>query len=78
MMEELKIPDDMWDDDSEGAISAWLYGDGDQVAAGAVVAEVMNEKVTFELLSPWSGRLEIVVQAEEPVQRGQVVGRVAP
>jgi pyruvate/2-oxoglutarate dehydrogenase complex dihydrolipoamide acyltransferase (E2) component len=75
-MTEVTIPLDLWDDDSEGAISAWLYTDGDAVEAGVVVAEVMNEKVSSEVLAPASGRLRILVAAEEPVRRGQIVARV--
>jgi pyruvate/2-oxoglutarate dehydrogenase complex dihydrolipoamide acyltransferase (E2) component len=77
-MTEVRIPDDLWDDDSEGAISAWLYEDGDQVEAGAVIAEVMNEKVASELLAPASGALIILTAAEEPVRKGQVVARIDP
>lgn len=75
-MSAVKIPDDLWDDDSEGAISAWLYDDGDQVEAGAVIAELMNEKVSSELLAPTSGALVIMTPAEEPVRKGQVVARI--
>ena len=75
-MTDVKIPDDLWDDDSEGAISAWLYEDGDRVEAGAAIAEVMNEKVASELLAPVTGALAIVTPAEEPVRKGQVVARI--
>lgn len=77
-MTDVKIPDDLWDDDSEGAISAWLYEDGDRVEAGSVIAEVMNEKVACELLAPAGGALAIVTAAEEPVRKGQVVARITP
>ena len=75
-MTDVRIPDDLWDDDSEGAISAWLYDDGDRVEKGAVIAEVMNEKVASELLAPASGALAILSPAEDPVRKGQVVGRI--
>ena len=75
-MSEVRIPDDLWDDDSEGAISAWLYEDGDRVEAGAVIAEVMNEKVASELQAPVSGALAILTEAEEPVRKGQIVARI--
>lgn len=75
-MTEVRIPDDSWDDDSEGAISAWLYDDGDRVEAGAVIAEVMNEKVASELVAPVSGALAILAAAEAPVRKGQLVARI--
>lgn len=77
-MTEVRIPDDLWDDDSEGAISAWLYDDGDSVEAGAVIAEIMNEKVVFEIVARTSGALAILTAAEEPVRKGQVVARIGP
>ena len=77
-MTEVRVPDDLWDDDSEGAISAWLYDDGDRVEVGAVIAEVMNEKVASELLAPVSGALAILTAAETPVRKGQVVARIVP
>lgn len=75
-MVDVVIPDDMWDDDSEGAISAWFYEDGATVQQGAVIAEVMNEKVSMELAAPASGVLTIGVAAEEAVRKGQVVGQI--
>jgi len=76
-MTEVRVPNDLWDDDSEGAISAWLYEDGDRVEGGAIIAEVMNEKVAFELHAPVSGVLAILSPAEEAVRKGQVVARIA-
>ncbi len=70
------IPDSMWDDDSEGFISSWFYADGDDVVEGDLLAEVMNEKVANELYAPASGVLEIVVAAEEPITKGQLVARI--
>ena len=76
-MADVTIPDDMWDDDSEGFISSWFYADGDDVVEGDLLAEVMNEKVANELFAPSSGTLEILVAAEEPITKGQLVARIA-
>ena len=76
-MTDVTIPKDFWDDDSEGSISSWFFADGDDVSEGDLIAEVMNEKVASELLAPGSGVLEIVVAAEEPVTKGQVVARIS-
>lgn len=75
-MAGVNIPDDMWDDDSEGSISAWFYADGDRVEEGDLLAEVMIEKTANELFAPASGVLEILVQAEVPVSKGQLVARI--
>lgn len=78
MTAEVVIPAAQWDDDSEGVISAWLYGDGEAVAEGAVICEVMNEKVASELVAPVAGNLNILVAAETAVRKGQVVATIAP
>jgi pyruvate/2-oxoglutarate dehydrogenase complex dihydrolipoamide acyltransferase (E2) component len=75
-MTDVVIPQDLWSDDSEGAISAWFYADGDSVEAGTVIGEVMNEKAASELLAPAAGVLRILVAAEEAVRKGQVVARI--
>lgn len=75
-MTDVVIPEDMWDDDSEGAISAWFYENGSQVDAGVVIAEIMNEKVSAELIAPVAGTLVILISAESAVNRGQIVARI--
>lgn len=75
-MADVVIPHDMWDDDSEGSISSWFFADGDQVEEGDLLAEVMNEKVANELIAPAAGLLEILIAAEEPIAKGQLVARI--
>ena len=75
-MVDVAIPEDMWDDDSEGAISSWFYDDGAPVQTGSVIAEIMNEKMSMELHAPASGTLRILVLAEQAVHKGQVVGHI--
>ena len=75
-MTDVTVPEGLWSDSDEAAISAWLYADGDQVSEGAVIAEIMVEKSSFELLAPASGALHILVAAETPVAAGEVVARV--
>lgn len=77
-MIDVLIPETLWDDDSEGAISAWFYASGESVTAGTVIGEVMNEKVAAELVAPAAGVLHIVTAAEEPVRKGQLVARIEP
>lgn len=75
-MIDVTIRDDFWDDDSEGSISSWFYAEGDRVEAGDLLAEVMNEKVASELIALAGGTLEILVEAEQPVTKGQIVARI--
>jgi pyruvate/2-oxoglutarate dehydrogenase complex dihydrolipoamide acyltransferase (E2) component len=76
-MTDIVIAENLWDE-GEAAISAWLYQDGDRVAAGAIVAELMVEKSTMEIIAPATGALRILVAAEEPVAKGQIVARIEP
>lgn len=76
MTTAVTIADDFWDDDSEGSISSWFFADGDEVKAGDLLAEVMNEKVASELLAPADGVLRILVEAEVPVSKGQTVAQI--
>lgn len=74
---DLIIPADLWDGEAQGVISAWLYADGDAVPAGAVVAEVMVEKVSHDLVAPVGGVLSVLMSEETPFDRGALVGRLA-
>jgi pyruvate/2-oxoglutarate dehydrogenase complex dihydrolipoamide acyltransferase (E2) component len=71
------IPDDLGPEGQESSISTWFFADGDRVEQGDLIAEVMYEKSTNELLAPASGTLEILVAAEEAVANGQLVARIA-
>ena len=75
-MTAITVPTDLWDDDSAGVISTWLFEDGDQVNEGDTVAEVMNEKITFDIAAPTSGTLAIVQPAESEIRQGDTIGRV--
>ncbi|WP_448582597.1 lipoyl domain-containing protein [Thermaurantiacus sp.] len=68
------IPNDLWDeDDKTGSIVVWLYKDGAQVKEGDLIAEVLVEKVTLELVAPASGTLRIRVEPEVVVNKGDEV-----
>ncbi|MEM8696553.1 MAG: lipoyl domain-containing protein [Pseudomonadota bacterium] len=75
-MTDIHIGHDLWDDDSPGVISAWLYEDGEVVAEGSVIAEVMNEKISFEIIAPAGGKLAIDVEAEAEIALGQKIGSI--
>jgi pyruvate/2-oxoglutarate dehydrogenase complex dihydrolipoamide acyltransferase (E2) component len=74
-MTDVRIPAEIIDE-GEGVISVWLFRDGETVAAGDVLAEVMNEKAVAELVAPASGQLTILVSAEVPVKKDQLVARI--
>lgn len=75
-MTDVTIPAGLWSADDEAAISAWLYADGDAVAEGAIIAEIMVGKSSFELIAPVSGTLRINIAAETLVRAGAVAARI--
>lgn len=75
-MTDVTIPTGLWNADDEAAISAWLYADGDAVAEGAIIAEIMVEKSSYELIAAATGTLQILIAAEVPVRAGAVAARI--
>lgn len=75
-MTDVHIPADLWNDDSQGAVSVWFFEAGDRVNQGDALCEVMVEKSTFEIAAPASGVLTIVAEVEEPVNRGALIARI--
>jgi pyruvate/2-oxoglutarate dehydrogenase complex dihydrolipoamide acyltransferase (E2) component len=68
------IPADLWEeDDKTGSIVLWLYKDGASVKEGDLIAEVLVEKVTLELVAPATGTLRIRVEPEVVVNKGDEV-----
>lgn len=76
-MIDIRIPEGLWEANKEGVIVTWLYEDGDTVNQDALVAEVMIEKVQFEINSPSAGQLKIAKPAESTVLPGEVIGAIA-
>ena len=75
-MADVTIPNDLWEEDVEGVITSWMFEDGESVTAGAVIAELMVEKVQHELTAPAAGVLAVLKAAEEPVKKGETVARI--
>lgn len=69
----ITVPDDLWEGDSEGVITAWLVDDGAEVAQGDLVAEVMVEKAQYEIEAPAAGMLSIASQEDEVVTKGATI-----
>jgi pyruvate/2-oxoglutarate dehydrogenase complex dihydrolipoamide acyltransferase (E2) component len=54
-----------------GAVGTWLVGEGDEVKAGAVIAEIVTEKITYDLEAETAGVvLKILVEEEMEVPVG--------
>ncbi len=61
---------------AEGVLATWFVSDGDQVASGQLLGEVMVEKVSGEVLAPVGGRVHLVVGEEQTARQGEVIARV--
>jgi pyruvate/2-oxoglutarate dehydrogenase complex dihydrolipoamide acyltransferase (E2) component len=70
------IPPDLWEGEAEGAVTAWLFADGDAVREGDLIAEVMVEKTSYDVNAPASGTLQIRIPAEKPFKRGAIVAAI--
>jgi len=62
--------------DAEGVLATWFVGDGDQVATGQLLGEVMVEKVSGEVLAPAAGRIRLLVAEDQTAHQGEVIARV--
>lgn len=77
-MIDIRVPEDLWQDERPGVIVSWLYRDGARVEEGKVITELMVEKAQMEVFAPTSGRLKILCEPEAVVVRGQIIGHIDP
>jgi pyruvate/2-oxoglutarate dehydrogenase complex dihydrolipoamide acyltransferase (E2) component len=75
-MTPVVVPPDLWSGDLQGAVSSWLFADGDEVRAGDLIAEVMVEKTTYDIVAPAAGILRIRMAAEVPFHRGAAIADI--
>ncbi len=53
-----------------GAVGTWLVGEGDEVEVGTVIAEIVTEKITYDLEAETAGvvlKILLDVEVEVPV-----------
>ena len=61
---------------AEGVLATWFVRDGDQVASGQLLAEVMVEKASGEVLAPAAGQVRLLVGEDQTARQGEVIARV--
>ncbi|MCB1715314.1 MAG: lipoyl domain-containing protein [Candidatus Competibacteraceae bacterium] len=76
MSTDIIIPQDLYEEDEEAAITNWLVSDGAAVEAGALIAEIMTAKVQYEIQAPASGTIKILKEVDDVVAKGGVIGRI--
>ena len=73
---EIKVPE-LGDNVAEATFVAWLRHEGQAVAAGEPVAEIMTDKVNVEVESPAAGILaEVGAKPDDVVAVGAVLAVV--
>jgi pyruvate/2-oxoglutarate dehydrogenase complex dihydrolipoamide acyltransferase (E2) component len=75
---DIKVTGDLWASTMlpEGIVERWLISDGAPVTAGDPVAEIRIEDARHEITAPASGRLTILVAANDLIEPGTVLGRL--
>ena len=61
---------------AEGVVATWFVRDGDQVASGQLLGEVMVDKVSGEVVAPASGRVRLLVGEDQTARQGDVIAEV--
>ncbi|KKD59855.1 biotin attachment protein [Grimontia sp. AD028] len=74
---EIKIANDLWEEDEEGVITTWFVSNGGDIEKGEVVAEVMVQKIQYEIFSPATGQVTIIKKPDETVNKGDIIGLVS-
>ncbi|NVK39785.1 MAG: biotin attachment protein [Oceanospirillaceae bacterium] len=73
---EVRVPETLWEEDSEAVITTWLASDGGAVEQGEVIAELMVQKIQYELEAPASGSLQILKDVDDVVAKGDLIGNI--
>jgi len=64
------------DPTAEGVLATWFVSDGDQVASGQLLGEVMVDKVSGEVVAPAAGHVRLLVAEEQTARQGDVIAHV--
>lgn len=76
MATDIVIPSDLWEEDEDCVITAWLVDDGASVEKDALIAEIMTAKVQYEIHAPAAGKVTITEEADAVVAKGAVIGTI--
>ncbi len=77
MSTEVRVPEDLWEEDSEAVITSWLVSEGADVEDGEMIAELMVQKIQHELHATASGVLTIIKDVDDVVSKGDLVATIA-
>lgn len=74
-MAEIHVAEGLW---STGMLERWLVLDGARVEAGEAVAAIRIGEALHDIVSPASGRLEVLAPASEMVDPGCIIAEIHP
>ncbi|MFQ3327881.1 MAG: pyruvate/2-oxoglutarate dehydrogenase complex dihydrolipoamide acyltransferase (E2) component [Parasphingorhabdus sp.] len=74
---DIRISDDILDDDAEAVITVWFVNSGEHIIKNALMVEIMAAKVQYEMVAPASGVLNIVSGVDAVVRKGDVIGSIS-
>jgi pyruvate/2-oxoglutarate dehydrogenase complex dihydrolipoamide acyltransferase (E2) component len=72
----IRVEDIFWEGNAAGVIGTWYVSDGESVAQGALVVDVMYEKAQIGLESPATGRIHILLPAGAEIHKGDVIATI--
>jgi len=61
---------------AEGVLATWFVRDGDEVASGQPLGEVMVDKVSGDVVAPAAGHVHLLVAEEQTARQGDVIAQV--
>lgn len=76
-MVDIIVPNEVLEND-DCVVQEWWFDDGEIVEEGIVIVDVMVAKVSIEVPAPASGRLTILLQAEEEIGESGLIGKIEP
>lgn len=77
MTQSIIVPMDLWEEDEEAVLTAWLVDNDSEVSTGQLVAEVMVEKIQYEIISTCDGIISIISKEDDVVNKGSVIAEVS-
>lgn len=77
-MADIQVAAELWSTGMlpEGILERWLVSDGARIRAGEAVAAVRIGEALHDIVSPASGRLEVLAPASEVVDPGCIIAEV--
>ncbi len=76
MAVDVTVPTDQWEDETEAVVTQWFASDGATVLEGALIGEIMVEKVQLEIRAPAGGVLKIVVPVDGICGKSDVIAQI--